>query len=140
MRRALSVLFVAGVAIHFLVASSACEGVPDIHFVGPDGSSPSSAAGGTSSGTTSGTSGGGTSGFDASSGGTSGSNGGADASSSGTTCTAPQPAGGVCCGEVWCVGKCASPPKNCTDCAGLCPANQVCCADTTGLSCKSSCP
>ena len=56
-----------------------------------------------------------------------------------SACPAPAPAGGVCCGGVWCLDQCD--PANCDLCAhNGCAATEVCCGKNNSVVCKVKCP
>jgi len=98
-----------------LVAScaTACEPVPDLEFVSADAQSdaPRDAGGDTSAG-----------------------DGGTD-SGPPQVCSTPAPAGGTCCGAIWCLDLCGA--DNCAECASKgCKADEVCCGKMGTVICK----
>jgi hypothetical protein len=94
---------------------AACAAVPDIRFMTDASATPD-----------------GSSQTDA------GDGGGGDAG----PCPGPQPAGGVCCGTIWCVGM-SGPcdPGKCAECEAMpCAGGDICCGKVGMVQCKSSCP
>lgn len=62
-----------------------------------------------------------------------------DATTEAGTCALPAPAGGTCCGAVYCFDSCG--PANCAACAAKgCSVGQVCCGKGGNVACKAKCP
>lgn len=98
------------------VCDAGCESVPEIRFVTADAASDAAkdGAGTSDSGTDSST---------------------PDA----PVCSAPPPAGGTCCGDVWCLDQCG--PANCDECARKgCAPGELCCGKMGTVQCKPRCP
>jgi hypothetical protein len=99
----------------------ACESVPDLRFVTADAGDkePTGEAGSDAGGKDAGTS---------------------DSSKPNpAVCSTPAPAGGTCCGAVWCLEECGA--DNCAECAQKgCAAGEVCCGKTGTVVCKPKCP
>ena len=105
-------------------AFAACESLPDIRFVSADGA----ADGPSDSGV-----------VDVDAAIPDPDTGIPDAADGGVPCTGPEPAGGTCCGTVWCVGMCGA--VNCNACAGKgCGAADLCCGKMGTVQCKPTCP